>query len=117
MTCSSGALSHQRHNTSRNVTTGTDLGVANDQINTDSLQIAEHFGKAHNLVLRTIRNLECSREFNQCNFAPVEYLDAKGEKRPCYRITRDGHATCESSRSLVEKLGGLFRLTEQEPLL
>lgn len=67
-----------------------DLVVVDGQITTTSLQIAEHFGKAHNLVLRTIRNLECSREFNQCNFAPVEYLDAKGEKRPCYRITRDG---------------------------
>lgn len=67
-----------------------DLIVVDGQITTTSLQIAEHFGKAHNLVLRTIRNLECSREFNQCNFAPVEYLDAKGEKRPCYRITRDG---------------------------
>ncbi|MDE7065143.1 MAG: Rha family transcriptional regulator, partial [Desulfovibrionaceae bacterium] len=37
-------------------------------------------------------NLECSTEFNERNFAPVEYKDAKGEMRPAYRLTRDGFA-------------------------
>lgn len=67
-----------------------DLVVVDGQITTTSLQIAGHFGKRHKNVMQAIANLECSPEFNRLNFQPVEYLDAKGEKRPCYRITRDG---------------------------
>ena len=57
---------------------------------TTSLIIAQAFEKEHKDVLKAISNLECSSEFNERNFAPVEYKDAKGEMRPAYRITRDG---------------------------
>ena len=57
---------------------------------TTSLIVAEAFEKEHKDVLRAITNLECSQEFNERNFAPVEYRDAKGEMRPAYRLTRDG---------------------------
>ncbi|MEI3478387.1 MAG: Rha family transcriptional regulator [Bilophila sp.] len=33
---------------------------------------------------------KCSQEFNERNFAPVEYTDAKGEKRPMYLLSKDG---------------------------
>lgn len=59
---------------------------------TTSQVIAEKFGKRHSHVLRAIENLECSNEFNERNFGLVDYIDAKGEKRPMYRITRDGFA-------------------------
>lgn len=59
---------------------------------TTSLVVAERFGKRHDTVLRAIRNLECSPEFNARNFAAVEYIDGKNEKRPMYFITRDGFA-------------------------
>lgn len=57
-----------------------------------SLQVAEHFGKNHKDVLRDIRVTveKCSQEFNERNFAPVEYTDAKGEKRPMYLLSKDG---------------------------
>ena len=55
-----------------------------------SREVAENFGKQHKDVLRAIRNLECSAEFSERNFAPVEYLDAKGEARTEYGMTRDG---------------------------
>ena len=55
-----------------------------------SREVAKNFGKQHKDVLRAIRNLECSDDFNERNFAPVEYLDAKGEKRTEYGMTRDG---------------------------
>ena len=42
-----------------------------------SLQVAEHFQKNHKDVLRDIE--KCSHGFNERNFAPVEYTDAKGE--------------------------------------
>lgn len=59
---------------------------------TTSIAIADYFTKRHDDVLKKIRALECSPEFNARNFAEVEYTDAKGEKRPAYQITRDGFA-------------------------
>lgn len=55
-----------------------------------SREIAENFEKEHSKVLRAIRNLECSKEFNEANFGLVEYEDKKGEKRTEYLMTRDG---------------------------
>lgn len=55
-----------------------------------SLEISNRFGRQHKDVLKAIRSLDCSEEFNRRNFALVEYHDAKGEKRPKYEITRDG---------------------------
>lgn len=59
---------------------------------TTSLIVARAFEKEHKDVLKAISNLECSEDFNERNFAPVEYRDAKGEMRPAYRLTRDGFA-------------------------
>ena len=59
---------------------------------TTSLIVAQAFDKNHYDVLKAITNLECSPEFNERNFAAVEYKDAKGEMRPAYRLTRDGFA-------------------------
>lgn len=56
-----------------------------------SLQVAAHFGKNHKDVLRDIRVTieKCSQEFNERNFAPVEYTDAKGERKPPF-LDRSG---------------------------
>lgn len=40
--------------------------------------------------MATIGKLDCSPEFNVLNFKAVEYLDAKGERRRSFDITRDG---------------------------
>lgn len=66
------------------------IEVKNGQAVTSSLVVAEYFDKAHKDVLRAIKSLDCSALFNQRNFAPVEYVDKKGEKRPMYYLTRDG---------------------------
>ena len=57
-----------------------------------SLQIADAFGKQHAHVMRDIRETssKCSESFNASNFGCVEYIDAKGEKRPMYLLTKDG---------------------------
>lgn len=47
------------------------LAIINGHATTTSSQIAEHFGKEHKLVLRAIRNLACSPDFRQRNFAPA----------------------------------------------
>ena len=57
---------------------------------TTSRKVAEIFEKQHKDILRAIRELGTPEEFNQRNFALVEYIDQKGEKRPEYLITRDG---------------------------
>lgn len=71
-------------------------------------------------MLKAISNLECSEEFNQRNFAPVEYKDAKGEMRPAYRITRDGFAflamgfTGKKAAAWKEKFLEAFNAMEAE---
>lgn len=59
---------------------------------TTSLAIAAHFDKNHKEVLRDIRDLisQCPSEFNERNFAPVDYVDSKGESRPMYHVFFDG---------------------------
>ena len=64
--------------------------IQNDQIKTDSLKVAEVFGKPHKDVLQKIKTLDCSSDFNERNFSPVEYKDAKGESRPMYEMSKDG---------------------------
>lgn len=56
----------------------------------NSLLIAKTFGKNHHNVMRTIRSLDCSPEFNAINFDCVEYIDQKGQAQPMYHVTRDG---------------------------
>lgn len=61
---------------------------------TTSLDIAKHFNKRHDTVLRAIKQLECSPEFNRRNFAAVirEYKNGKGgtQQAQAFQITRDG---------------------------
>ncbi|MDO4705734.1 MAG: Rha family transcriptional regulator [Comamonadaceae bacterium] len=66
------------------------LEIIDGHVTTTSLQIAEHFDKRHDTVLRAITRLECSPEFTDRNFAASDYTDSTGRKLPCYRITRDG---------------------------
>jgi len=56
---------------------------------TTSIAIAECFGKNHKEVLCDIRALieDCPKEFSERNFALVDYVDAKGEKRPMYNFS------------------------------
>ena len=68
-----------------------DLVVMKDGVLTvSSLKVAEKFGKAHTVILRSIRNLDCSEEFRLNNFAPSSYTNKQNKTVPCYEITRDG---------------------------
>jgi len=57
-----------------------------------SYDLAETFGKAHKDMLRSIDRVreECGPEFDQRNFAPIEYHDAKSRKHRAYRMSRNG---------------------------
>lgn len=66
------------------------LEVVDGKVMTTSLVVAEYFGKRHNNVMRTIRELDCSDEFNVLNFEHVKYKDGKGEERDMFRMTKNG---------------------------
>lgn len=57
---------------------------------TTSLKVAEYFGKRHKDVLRSIQTIDCSKDFNERNFAPIEYLDVRGRLKPSFEMTKDG---------------------------
>jgi Rha family phage regulatory protein len=62
----------------------------NQHASTTSRLIANKFQKRHSDVLRAIKELDCSKEFTERNFALSEYVDGTGRKLPEYIITRDG---------------------------
>jgi len=57
---------------------------------TTSLVVAEVFGKEHKVVMRAIRQLDCSEDFARCNFVPCSRIAGNGRGEPFYRMTRDG---------------------------
>ncbi|MDQ8054923.1 phage regulatory protein/antirepressor Ant [Bacillus velezensis] len=64
--------------------------IEGNQVVTDSLTVAKVFGKRHDTVLRDIRNLDSSKEFNLHNFAEVDYQDDRNRTYKKYLIKRDG---------------------------
>lgn len=76
----------------------------------DSREIAEMIGKEHKELLRDIRKYE--NYLNESKIALVDffekssYIDAKGETRPCYQITKKG---CEFiAHKLTGQKGAIF---------
>jgi phage antirepressor YoqD-like protein len=59
-----------------------------------SMQIAEITGKQHAHIMRDIRDeaekLKIGGISYESKFGLVEYTDAKGEKRPCYQLSKEG---------------------------
>ena len=68
------------------------LTVINGVPSVSSLDIAEHFQKRHDHVLRKIRQIisECQPEFTAPNFGVSEYVDDTGRSLPMFNLTRDG---------------------------
>ncbi|WP_286997505.1 MULTISPECIES: Rha family transcriptional regulator [Comamonas] len=65
--------------------------VIDGKPSTTSNEVAAHFGKQHLHVMERIRSLLPNLPAeHQSDFRLVEFTDAKGEKRPAYRLTRDG---------------------------
>ncbi|MGP5351537.1 Rha family transcriptional regulator [Pseudomonas helleri] len=64
--------------------------MTDGQPTTTSLDIAAHFGKRHDTVLRAIRKLECSAEFALRNFAECSRPGSNNKPEPFFRMTRDG---------------------------
>ncbi|UYL93061.1 Rha family regulator protein [Paenibacillus phage UtuhinaGold_Zacery] len=64
--------------------------IQNGKTVTDSLTVAEVFGKRHDNVVQDIKNLECSQEFSLLNFQESTYTNERGRTYPKYIITQDG---------------------------
>ena len=82
------------------------------QLFTTSIDVAEKFGKRHDRVLRSIRNIIAETlpsdapknggvskvpalkiggvDFGKQNFRATTYMDDKGERRPMFEMTRSG---------------------------
>lgn len=94
--------------------------IQNGNALTDSLTVAEVFEKQHKDVMRDIRNLDCSDEFNQRNFAQVDYMDDRNRKYPKYLIKRDGLAflimgyTGKAAAVYKEKFIAAFNQMEEQ---
>ncbi len=59
-----------------------------------SLDVARHFGKSHDNVLKAIRRKisECSEQFSLVNFDESARKNSRGKSIPIFRLTRDGFA-------------------------
>ena len=73
----------------------TELTIENDKPMASSLQVAKHFGKQHNNILRDIENLkkDVPADWFSINFEPISNITDLGHakrKDPAYMMTRDG---------------------------
>ncbi|MEK5415093.1 Rha family transcriptional regulator [Paenibacillus sp. FSL L8-0708] len=66
------------------------VSIDNGRPVTDSLTVAEVFGKRHDRILQDIKELECSAEFSLHNFVESTYTNERGRIYPKYIITQDG---------------------------
>lgn len=64
--------------------------IENNRPITDSLIVAEKFGKEHKNVLRDIEELECSDEFSRLNFEQSTYTNERGRVYTKINMTQDG---------------------------
>lgn len=68
----------------------SDMDASGNEPTTDSMKVAERFGKHHRDVLRSVRTLECSEDFRLRNFAQSSYVNEQGREQPCFVMTKDG---------------------------
>lgn len=74
------------------------LEFSEDKLYVSSLDVAHHFEKQHNNVLRAIEALECSQEFRALNFERSSYASVQNKQIPIFRLTRDGWLGAHSRR-------------------
>lgn len=64
--------------------------IKNNKVVTDSLTVAEVFGKEHARVMRDVRELGCSEEFRVGNFAESSYVNSQNKELPKYFMSQKG---------------------------
>ena len=86
----------------------------------DSRDVAAFFSKNHKDVLRAIRDLHCSADFRERNFAPFKIKDLAGESTSHVLMTKDGFVfmamgfTGEKAGAFKERYIAQFNAMESE---
>ena len=57
---------------------------------TDTLKVAEVFGKRHKNIIQAVKELDCSNEFRRLNFQPSYYLNEQNKRQRKFNMTQDG---------------------------
>lgn len=66
--------------------------IENSRPVTDSLTVAETFGKEHRRVMQDIRELECSEDFRLHHFVQSSYRNEQNREMPRFLMTEQGFA-------------------------
>ncbi|MDR5008304.1 Rha family transcriptional regulator [Agrobacterium fabacearum] len=66
------------------------LSVKDGSVVANSRDVADYFERPHFQVLRSIRDLDCSHEFMECNFVSFKINDLTGISTSHYEMTKDG---------------------------
>ncbi|HBO3641455.1 Rha family transcriptional regulator [Pseudomonas aeruginosa] len=77
-------------NTKAQPSTEVSVEIIGGKPTTTSLDVAKHFRKRHDNVLRDIKNLECPEDFALLNFEECSRTGASNRPEPYVRMTRDG---------------------------
>ncbi|MFW2077518.1 Rha family transcriptional regulator [Acinetobacter sp. ULE_I010] len=68
--------------------------IQNQQVKTDSLKVADLFGRQHKNVIQKIESLDCSPEFTSANFSAhvqtIEIGNGAARESKYYEMTKDG---------------------------
>ena len=96
----------------------SNLGSDNGKNTMSSKAISDITSKLHSNVMQDIRTLidQLGVEVNGLKFQLVEYLDAKGEKRPMYELGRKETLLLASGYNAVLRLKIINRLEELETI-
>lgn len=84
--------------------------IQNDKVVTDSLMVAEVFGKRHDIVLRDVRNqIEKlnkaeESEFSLHNFEESDYKNERGKSYTKYLLTEDAFTLVTMSYNTIEAM-------------
>ncbi|MGE6619574.1 Rha family transcriptional regulator, partial [Bacillus mycoides] len=93
----------------------------NGEVVTDSLMVAEMFGKEHDKVLRDIRTQMdyAGQEFSLANFGESTYTNERGRKYPKYNLTEEaftlvvfGYNTKEAVQTKIRFIQEFKRMKE-----
>ena len=88
---------------------------------TDSVKVANVFGKLHKNVLRTIRNLTAQNLAASNWFHEITYFDGRGNEQPMFLMNRDGFSLLAmgltGERALQFKVGFIQQFDAMEEAL
>lgn len=93
------------------------LMISNEILEMTSLQLAELTGKKHQHIMRDIRNeMDLLGDLGASIFGLVNYTDAKGELRPCYRFGKKGAMQLALKYDAVTRFKVIEKIEELEKL-